>query len=117
VAYYDLNDIRYLVKEDAWDYATNGCRRDVESLGLTRAQVASLLLALDKEKDFRKEFGTASTDFGDVLADDYVIWFDEDSLARCRPYLGTCFYVKVAIHSEKDGDACLVISLHLDSRP
>jgi hypothetical protein len=85
-------------------------------LGWTRGEVEALLLALQPE-DFRKEFGQATTDFGDVFADDYRIWFDDGSFTRCQPLAGMRFYVKVGITKLRDADTCLVISLHLDGRP
>lgn len=102
---HDLDAIRALVEEDAWELATRRCRLKVQALGLTRVDVRSMLLAL-RPTDHRQEWGEAQTDFGALMADDYLLEYD-----------GCCFYIKLGIHTTHEGDACLVASLHLDSAP
>lgn len=113
---HDLDAVRYLIQEDAWELATRTCKRDVQNLGLTREGVKAILLAVSPQ-DHRSTFGKAGSDFGDVFVDDYRLWFDEETQTRCPPRGGTFFYLKFGIHSTDEGDVCLVVSLHLDSRP
>lgn len=118
-----LEDIKYLVEQDAWVYATRSCAKEVLELGLTQEQAKNIILALRPQPlreggDFVKEWkGKATTDFGDIDADVYYIWFNEEEQRRCRPYMGQRFYVKLGIHTDVDGDVCLVVSLHLENRP
>lgn len=102
---HDLEDVRFLIEEDAWVLATTRCRRKVEALGLTRAQVRAMLLSLTPQ-DHRKEYGPADTDFGQIEADDYILTFE-----------GDCYYIKLGIHGNDEGDSCLVASFHLDGAP
>ena len=113
---HDLDEVQYLVREDAWTYATPRCRKTVQSLGLTRRLVATALLALTKE-DHRSSYGPADSEFGQLLVDDYVLWFDEDEQRRCERRSGTCFYIKFGVHSSDEGLLCAVVSFHVDSRP
>ena len=112
-----LGDLLDLIKEDAWTLATQRCRDDVQSLALDRAQVATMLLSL-QETDFRRPWSErVTTDYGRFIADDYKLWFDENTKTRCAFGKGLCFYIKLAVYSDKEGDFCLVVSFHLDSRP
>jgi len=113
---HSLDEIRYLLSEDAWYLATRKCRDNVVSLGLLGTDVKDMLLALT-QADFRSEFGKCDSDFGEVEADDYLLWFDEDRKIRCRPYAGQGFYIKLAIHTTAEGACCLIISLHAEGRP
>jgi hypothetical protein len=103
---WSLQDLRALIQEDAWELGTRTCRRDVTNLDWDRQTTAECLLSIT-EADFRGTWpGTAATDFGDIEADVYKVHFDEAFL-----------YVKLGIHTNDEGDACLVASLHLDGRP
>lgn len=113
---HDLEAVRYLIEEDAWELATRTCKRDVQNLGLTREGVKAILLAVSPN-DHRSAVGKARSDFGEVLVDDYLLWFDEEAQARCAPRGGTFFYLKFGIHSTDEGDMCVVVSIHLDNRP
>lgn len=112
----NLEDIRYLIEEEAWVLATQKCRAEVQKLGLSSADVKQMLLALT-QNDHRKDFGPAESDFGTIQADDYKLWFDEQAKTRCLPDQGCCFYIKLGIHTNNDGQCCAVVSFHLDSRP
>lgn len=116
MALHDLEDIKSLVREDAWALATRTCSQNASSLGLLRADVAKMLLAL-MPQDHRKEYGPAASDYGEIQTDDYKLWYDDEQEVRCRSGLGNCFYIKLGVHSNDEGECCLVVSFHLDSRP
>lgn len=112
----DLDDVQFLVREGAWELATRRCKRDALCLGLSTADVANMLLALTP-KDHRKDYGAAESEFGEVQADAYSLWYDETQGIRCAPGGGSCYYIKLGVHSSDEGECCLVVSFHLDGRP
>lgn len=109
--FYSLADIQALVAADAWEAGTSRCRDEIRSLGLFRADVAKVLQNLT-QNDFRKHFGPCCTDFGEISGDDYVVWIDDVTLARCAPNMGLKLYIKFGIDVDEAGEACVVISFH-----
>lgn len=114
---YDLDDVHFLVKADAYVFATPVCRSDVRALGLTEAQAASIVLLLEPV-DFRSIFHTpCKHDFGTSVCDDYVIWVDLATMQRCAKGAGEKLYIKLTIDSDPgEGDGLLVISFHESKR-
>jgi hypothetical protein len=106
-----LEDLQDLVRQDAWCLATRRSRDKVQSLNLRSEQVRQLLLLIQAE-DFRKEYGPATCELGEVQADDYLLWYDDLQGARCAPNNGLLLYIKFGIHTDADGSCCAVISLH-----
>lgn len=100
-----------LVAADAWEPATSRCREHIRDLGLSRHDVAQVILQLNPG-EFRKHFGPCATEFGDFNADDYLIWVDDVTFQRCAPHRGIRLYIKFAIRSTPVGDDCLVVSFH-----
>lgn len=113
-----LGDLLQLIEEDAWQLATRKSRGHVQALGLDRAQVATMLLSL-READFRRPWHEGvTTEFGHIPADDYKLFFDDEKQMRCTPGVASaCYYIKLAIYSDEEGDCCLIASFHLDGRP
>ena len=116
IALHDLEDIRLLVAADAWELATRTSRGNARCLGLIRGDVAKMLAAL-MTQDHRKVFGPVDSDYGTIDADDYKLWYDEEQTGRGHPNQALCYYIKLGIHTTTEGDCCLVVSFHLDSRP
>ncbi len=110
---YALNDLRYLIQEDAWEYGSRTCKRDVDGLGLLRHQVKRMLLSLTTA-DHHKGIEDQGSDFGSINVDAYRLYYDEDREMRCAPGDGLMFYVKLGVHSDDQGDLCVVASFHLD---
>lgn len=100
MAIHPLEDIHALVTADAWHLGTRTCRDKVRDIGMTRQDVAACLLSLTAA-DFQREFGDATTDFGVVQADAYSVEFD-----------GLWLYVKFGVHSNENGDQCVIASFH-----
>jgi Motility quorum-sensing regulator, toxin of MqsA len=112
---YDLADVLTLVAADAWVFATRKCRDDVMSLGMTRKDVANVLLQLPDGR-FRKPYGPCNTDFGVFSGDDYLLWVDDITFVSCAPGAGKRLYIKFAIRSTPAGEDCLLISFHESGR-
>jgi hypothetical protein len=106
-----------LVRADAWDLANDSCRRYVRSVEWTTEQVATVLLQLTPG-NFRKVFGEADSDYGTHVADDYLMWVNMETL-QCSDESDMdahLHYLKLAIDTNEEGIACLVIGIHR-SRP
>jgi hypothetical protein len=112
MARYVLSDLLDLVRAGLWEYATPRARTKATELGYGREQVESILCGLE-EGDFRKEFGVCKTDFDELYADDFRLWWDEDGWRRCAPNRGVLFYIKLASYEGPAGKLCAVISFGL----
>jgi hypothetical protein len=107
---YSLDEVKALVKADAWELATRTAHRDVLNLDYDRATVCAALCAIEG-KDFRKTDGSCNTDFGVIDADVYRLQFNDAE--KCRGQ-GDDLYVKLGIwRDDSCGDLVLVVSLHL----
>jgi hypothetical protein len=106
-----LEELQDLVRQDAWHLATRRCRDSVRRLNLHPQEVQQLLLLI-QTRDFRKEYGLTECDLGEVIADDYLLWYDDVQGTRCAPNKGLLLYIKLGVHTNSDGSCCAVISLH-----
>lgn len=115
-----LDQLKDLVREGAWAYASEHCKRKVREYGIEDEDVIRMVIALSPAPtsqggNFRKEWPDAQTDFGILSADDYLIRYDEQEHRLCGPQQGLLFYVKLALLSDDQGSLCVVVRVHPSS--
>ena len=114
MAIHSLKTVQSLVRAGKFVLATQRCRANVQSLGLIRSAQVRMLLAVTIA-DHQKEFGPSDSEFGEIQADAYLLYYDDDNQCRCKPRDGVAYYLKFGIVTGGDGELCAVASFHLSS--
>lgn len=107
---HSLKNIKRLIGVDAWAVGTNSCRTDIAELGITQKQAVAMVLLLTRS-DFDAMRPGMTTDFGNIDADQYLLFVDESG-KRCKKGAGTPYYIKLGVKVVPNGDFCVVVSFH-----
>lgn len=118
---YVLADIQSMVTDGNWEFANDLAEKNYEDYGWTEDKLIRFVSCLRApvvagRGDYRKTLPAQGIYKGSnvVDVDVYKLHFDEETLARGNSS-DCCYYIKLAILSDKDGSYVGVSSFHLDT--
>lgn len=111
---YDLAQIKALVINGDFELVNRRARDNFKSLVWTTEHMKGLIRALNVQRHFKKTYFGCSSELGEIDADGYCIFFNEDDKIEDRTN-GIEIFIKLAIDPEDPSTA--VVSFHLSGQP